>query len=156
MIEDNKVVNLLNDLIEINNDRIEGYDFAAAELKDTDADLQAIFRSMANDSRYYREELTQVVHEIGGHSSTGSTKKGKVYRAWMHVKTTFPGHDRHCILDSCEYGEEEAQQAYNHALNPEIYFDENVRTLLEVQQASLKTARDLIKSFKIAAVPFMV
>ena len=89
MIENNNGLKLLNDLIEINNDRIKGYELVATELKETDADLLAIFRSMANDSRYYAAELTQVVNALGGQSSTDTTKKGKVYRAWMHVKTTF-------------------------------------------------------------------
>ena len=41
---------VLNDLIQINNDRIEGYEKALKELKDEDADLKDLFISMIDES----------------------------------------------------------------------------------------------------------
>ena len=151
MIKNNNLVTLLNELIEINNDRIKGYQLAAAELTKSDIDLRALFRSMANDSKYYVTELTELVRELGGASSNETTNKGKAYQAWMNVKSTFSGHDRQGILDSCEYGEAEAQQAYQNALTSELNLNEEIRSLIATQQTSLKTAHDLIKTFKHAA-----
>ena len=147
----NNLIRVLNDLIEINNDRMEGYQRAAIELKKADIDLRAIFRSMANDSKYYAAELKQVVDELGAVSSTDTTNKRKVYRAWMNVKSGFSSHDRQEILESCEYGEAEAQEAYQNVLTGETILSENIRSLIASQQLSLQTAHDLIKSFKHAA-----
>ncbi|RYF22676.1 MAG: DUF2383 domain-containing protein, partial [Flavobacteriales bacterium] len=41
---------ILNDLIEINNDRIAGYEKAIEELKAEDADLKTLFVKMVGES----------------------------------------------------------------------------------------------------------
>lgn len=148
MSTNEKLVNILNHLIEINNDRIAGYEKAVEETKAHDVDLQAIFRSMINDSKSYTQELTKQVISLGGEFSTETTNKGKVYRVWMDVKATFAGNDRQAILDSCEYGEDEAQKAYTAALSSDAEISPQVRTIIAEQQASLKTAHDLIKKFR--------
>jgi len=143
-----KLVAVLNNLIEINNDRIAGYEKASEETKTHDTDLQGLFLSMANDSKNYARELTQEVIKSGGEFSTETTNKGKVYRVWMDVKATFAGNDRQAILDSCEYGEDEAQKAYTDALSSDAEMSAQVRTIIAEQQASLKTAHDLIKKYR--------
>ena len=145
------VIKVLHGLIEINNDRIAGYQRAANQLKARDIDLRAIFRSMANDSIYYATELKQVVNDLGGASSTDTTNKGKVYQSWISVQPGLSGHDRQAILDACEYGEAKAQAAYQHALTGEATLSGNIRALIASQQLSLKTAHDLIKTFRDAA-----
>lgn len=145
-----KLVEVLNNLIEINNDRIAGYERASRETKTHDTDLQGLFLSMANDSKNYSRELTQEVIKLGGEFSTETTNKGKVYRVWMDVKATFTGNDRQAILDSCGYGEDQAQEAYSDALSSDAEMTPPVRTIIAEQQASLKTAHDLIKKYRNA------
>ncbi|MEO6729576.1 MAG: PA2169 family four-helix-bundle protein [Ferruginibacter sp.] len=145
-----KLVEVLNDLIEINNDRVTGYEKAAEDTRDIDVDLQAIFHSMANDSRKYAAELTSEVSKFGGEPATGSTNSGKIYRVWMDVKATFSGHDRQSVLESCEFGEDAAQKAYKAALASDAEIDASTRQLITDQQASLKTAHDLIKKYRDA------
>ena len=94
----NELVDVLNDLIKINNDRIEGYEKAAAESKNIDIEFPAIFNKMADESRKCVARLTGRVNELGGDSETGPTAMGKVYRAWMDVKATFSGKDREPYL----------------------------------------------------------
>lgn len=145
-----KLVNVLNDLIQINNDRVNGYEKAAEETKDRDLDLQAIFRKMANDSRGYVAELSREVARLGGNPDTGSTNSGKLYRVWMDVKTLFTGKDRQAILESCEFGEDAAQKAYKDALASDAEISAETRKLITDQQASLKTSHDLIKKYRDA------
>ena len=145
-----KLVDVLNDLIQINNDRVNGYEKAAEETKDRDLDLQAIFRRMANDSRGYVAELSREVARLGGNPDTGSTGSGKLYRVWMDVKTLFTGKDRQAILESCEFGEDAAQKAYKDALASDAEISAETRKLITDQQASLKTSHDLIKKYRDA------
>jgi uncharacterized protein (TIGR02284 family) len=145
-----KLTEVLNGLIEINNDRVTGYEKAADESKKLDIDLQAIFHSMANDSRKYAAELTEEVTRLGGDPATGTTNSGKIYQVWMDVKTTFTGYDRQSILNSCEFGEDAAQKAYTAALASDAEMDSDTRQLITEQQSSLKTAHDLIKSYRDA------
>ena len=52
MTTSQETVEILNDLIEINNDRIVGYEKAIKELKqDEDTDLRGLFLSMIDESR---------------------------------------------------------------------------------------------------------
>lgn len=145
-----ELTEVLNDLIKINNDRVTGYEKAADESKDVDVDLQAIFHKMADESRKYVAELTGRVTELGGEIETGQTGLGKLYQAWMDVKATFTGKDRHAILASCEYGEDAAQKAYRDALATDADIDVATRQLITTQQAALKTSHDLIKKYRDA------
>ena len=143
-----KLVEVLNDLIEINNDRVTGYQKAVEETKNLDVDLQAVFNSMANDSRKYAAELTQEVNKLGGKSTTDTTTSGKIYRVWMDVKATFSGHDRQAVLENCEFGEDAAQKAYTGALSSDAEMSADVRKVITDQQATLKVAHNLIKKYR--------
>ena len=150
MTTNENLTEVLNDLIEINNDRITGYEKAVDETKDIDVDLQAIFHKMADESRKYKTELTQAVTRLGGTPATGTTNSGKIYRIWMDVKATFTGHDRQAVLENCEFGEDAAQKAYKMALASDAEIDAETRQLITSQQASLKNSHDIIKNYRDA------
>ncbi len=143
-----KLTEVLNDLIRVNNDRAEGYVNASEEVKSTDVDLRATFNKLADQSRKFATELTTEVVKLGGEPSTGTTASGKIHRAWMDVKATFSGNDRHTILSSCESGEDATQKAYKAALASDAEIDADTRKLITDQQASLKTSHDLVKKYR--------
>lgn len=143
-----KLAEVLNDLLEINNDRIKGYNKAAEETKDLDIDLKAVFKNMANESIKYATQLTQQVQRLGAKPSTDTTVRGKVYRVWMDVKATFTGHDRQSILESCEFGEDAAQRAYTDALASDAEISAEIRKVITDQQAALQKSHNLIKKYR--------
>ncbi len=143
-----KLIESLNGLIEINNDRVNGYEKAIEETKDLDVDLKAIFSGMASESRKYSGELTKTVAESGGTPADGTTNSGKVYRVWMDIKTLFTGHNRQSLLELCEFGEDAAQKAYTAALASDAEMSAEVRQLITGQQAKLKTSHDIIKKYR--------
>ena len=143
-----KMVEVLNDLIEINNDRIRGYEKAITETKDLDVDLQNTFSNMAKDSRKFAAALSQEVVALGGEPATDSTTRGKIYRAWMDVKAVFTGHDRQAVLENCEFGEDAAQRAYSSALSSDTEMDARIRQLITDQQETLRIAHNLIKRYR--------
>ena len=150
MTTNEKLTEVLNDLIEINNDRLTGYEKAASESEKIDIDLKAIFNKMADESRKYKSELTSEVSRLGGTPATGTTNMGKIHQVWMEVKNKFTGKDRQSILNSCEFGEDAAQKAYKEALSSDAEIDADTRQLITTQQASLKTSHDLIKKYRDA------
>jgi uncharacterized protein (TIGR02284 family) len=111
-----EAVQILNDLIQINNDRITGYERAIKELKDNDDDLKALFAVFIDQSRQNKMILGKEVQSFGEDMDNGTTAGGKIYRAWMDVKAVFTGHDRHTVLENCEFGEDSALKAYHTAL----------------------------------------
>ena|SRR5690606_15476843 len=140
-------IDVLNDLIRINHDRIAGYERAINEAKDIDVDLKGVFSRMGEESTLYVSELTEEVVKLGGEPATGTTNSGKIYRAWMDVKATFTGKDRESILASCEFGEDAAQKAYKTALESDD-LTPDTRMLVTNQKTSLKASHDLIKRYR--------
>lgn len=143
-----KLIEVLNDLLEINNDRIEGYEKAAANASDIDIDLRAIFANMGNNSKRFATELKHEVNLLGGESESGTTNRGKIYRVWMDVKKAFASNDRQAILESCEYGEDAAQEAYDEAIASDAEMTPDIRKLITTQHLALKNDHDLIKKYR--------
>jgi uncharacterized protein (TIGR02284 family) len=143
-----KTSEVLNDLIQINNDRIVGYEKASKETATEDADLRSIFESMAAESRSYVNDLTKHVAISGNEPADGTTVKGKIYRTWMDVKATFSGKGRKAILASCEYGEDAAQKAYDEALATDAELPTEIRQLITDQKSSLRKSHDKIKRMR--------
>ena len=138
---------VLNDLIQINNDRVAGYEKAIAELQPEDADLKTLFVKMIGESHKYKLELATEVQALGEEIEEGTTNSGKIYRAWMDVKAVFTGHDRKTILNNCEFGEDAAQKAYKMALEEEG-ISANLRSTITEQKASLRISHDEIKALR--------
>jgi len=142
---------ILNDLIQINNDRVAGYEKAIEELKSEDADLKNLFVKMIGESHTYKMALATEVQALGEEIETGTTNSGKIYRAWMDVKAIFTGHDRKTVLNNCEFGEDAAQKAYKMALAEEGISAE-LRSLITEQKAQLRVSHDEIKALRDAQV----
>ena len=148
MERNKELVEVLNDLIRINHDRIEGYAKAGENARDIDVDLRAIFNRLGNESREYALQLAEEVVAQGGEPVAGTTASGKIYRAWMDVKATFSGKDRKSVLAACEFGEDAAQRAYEEALASDAAMPAGVRQLIATQKEALKTSHDLIKKYR--------
>lgn len=146
---ENQKVNteILNDLIQINNDRITGYQKAIEELHVEDADLKSLFVEMVRQSNRHKSALTQEVQVLGEEPEQGTTLSGKIYRAWMDVKAVFTGHDRETVLNNCEFGEDAAQKAYQMALESEG-LSANLNAIIRQQQADLKASHDQIRNLR--------
>ena len=142
-----KTIEVLNDLIQINNDRITGYERALKELKDEDSDLRTLFTSFIDQSRQLKMALGKEVQALGADMDTGTTGSGKIYRAWMDVKALFTGHDRHTVLENCEFGEDAAQKAYKTALETEN-LPAFLFALISRQKEQLKSAHNEVKALR--------
>ena len=140
-----KSVEVLNDLIEINNDRIAGFDHAGKDLEVNDADLKTIFDGLVDQSRKNVQELSAQVGQIGGEVETGTSTSGAIHRAWLDVKATFSGHDRKSVLAECERGEDAIKKAYKDALTPENGLSHEVDRIIARQQEGIIAAHDKIK-----------
>ncbi|MCH5715833.1 ferritin-like domain-containing protein [Niabella hibiscisoli] len=151
-MEHKACIDALNDLIQINNDRIVGYQKGIEELKDgQDADLKSLFNSMIGESTEHKKELEDLVVEYGGSPADGTTTSGKLYRAWMDVKAVFTGGDRETVLNNCEAGEDAAQKAYQMALDDEEVMP-RTKDLIRKQKSALKASHDQIRNLRDAVI----
>lgn len=150
-METKESTGVLNDLILINNDRIEGYQKAKEELKEGNEDLKALFTAMIGESHTLKLALATEVSVMGEDIEEGTTNSGKIYRVWMDLKAAFSGHDRKAVLENCEFGEDAAQKAYQMALD-EDDLPGHIRTMLSDQKAILRVSHDKIKALRDAQV----
>ncbi|SFQ31646.1 PA2169 family four-helix-bundle protein [Hymenobacter arizonensis] len=104
----------LHELLLFVNDRVAGYQRAAAESKD--AELQSYYKHLEQQSKDFSRKLNMYLGEQDGGSETSTTLKGKIYRAWMDSKAAITGFSETAILGSNVYGEEWALKAYEEAL----------------------------------------
>ena len=147
MDQNKEIIETLNDLIMINNDRIAGYERALEELESEDEDLKVQFKGMIDESREARISLGKEVQVLGGTMAEGTMSSGKIYRVWMDLKAMFTGHDRHTVLSNCENGEDAAQKAYTSALEEE-HLPNFLREMIAEQQQNFKYSHDEIKSLR--------
>ena len=133
-----KAAELLNGLLKINIDRVEGYQKAAEET--TELDLKTVFRNMADESKKNASELSREIKKSCGDAA------GNASLAGTDGRTTFAGRDRHTIQDSCEYGKD-AQSAYREAISSNE-LTTVARQLVRNQEVGLKASNDIIRNFK--------
>ena len=142
-----KSIEALNMLIEINNDRIKGYETALNETEE--ADLKNIFSMFLQTSQKCKVELVTEVNKLGGSPIEGTKTSGKFFRVWMDVKAALTGKNRKEILSSCEYGEDAAIDTYNKVLKNDI---ENItseqQAIINAQRKLLKADHDKVKSMR--------
>ena len=146
MESNNALTDVLNDLVQINNDRIAGYEKAIKDSKPEDVGFHSMFRRMIDESSKYKSELISAINTLGGEANIRSTtNSGKVYRVWMDIKSTFTGKSELSVLELCEYGEDAAQKAYEEALKSDVNMPASIRELLVTQKEQLRNSHDTIK-----------
>ncbi len=133
-----KTIEVLNTLITINNDRIEGYYTAAKETEEQD--LKILFGKLSLTSLCCRQELSVEVTKLGGKYSKETNTIGKIYRVWKDVKAALNGKDRNAILSSCEYVEGLVNGTYEKAIKV------NLEQLTALQQTIIKAQYGLLKA----------
>ena len=144
-----KQAEVLNDIVKINNDRVDGYKKAIENLQPEDADLRVLFQEKINESHAFHSELTAEVALLGEKVATGTMALGKIYRAWMDVGAFLSGGERKIVLNNCERGEDAAITAYNTALNSDE-LTPTQREILLSQLQIIKLSHNEIKALRDA------
>ena len=108
-------IDALNKLIQVNNDRIVGYETAFNETFDTS--LKTLFTHCIQTSKANNKALILEVEQLGGEPIKGTKTAFKFLRVWMEIKTWFTNHANKPILQSCLFGENIALIIYKKILD---------------------------------------
>lgn len=142
-----KTLETLNDLVKINNDRIEGFERALKELKGEDSELKYLFTNCVGESHQFKMELGTEIQALGKDIENTTTTSGTLHRTWLDIKSTFTGHSKEDILEECEFGEDAIKKAYKQAVEEE-HLPAYIREILEREQQILNAAHDKIKALR--------
>ena len=151
MITNKEIVDDLNELVKINNDRIQGYEKAVED--NEDAQLDDLFRHYIIQSQNFRSQLADHIVRIDGlavSDVTSTDVSSKLHRAWIDLKSALTGKDRASVLSSVEFGENAAVEAYEDAIEKD-HIPAYIREDLQKQLTELKASYDNIKSLENAA-----
>jgi len=144
-MDQEKSIDVLNTLIEINNDRIEGYKTATEETEEID--LKTLFSQLMETSQKCKTELVNEVHKLGATPIEGTRVTGKFFRVWMDVKAAITGKNRKAILSSCEYGEDVAVATYADAIKNDFEdLTSEQQGMIEAQYTYIKADYDKVKN----------
>jgi len=141
-----KIADVLNTLVQINNDRIEGYGRASDETDESD--LKGLFNGMMAKSRMLNSELANEVRKYGSQPTESTTTLGKAFRVWMDFKAALTGKNRKAILTSCEFGEDSAQDTYADAIKNGDELPSDIIKLITDQKAQLREDHNHVKSLR--------
>ncbi len=136
-MEKNKTIEVLNKLIQVNNDRIEGYETAFDET--TDLSLKALFTHCIYTSKDNNEALIYEVKRLNGKVIVGTKFAFKLLTIWISIKAFLTNHRKNTILKSCIFGENLAVFFYNKVLQKDIQsINSDQNSMIRIQLMNIK------------------
>src|SRR5690606_64235 len=140
----------INQLIEINNERIEGYKKAIELLPEGDHfGLRGIFEDYRDQSIQFNADLKPLVATSGETPAEGTRTSGTEFRAWIDLKSAVAPHAVQSRLESCERGEDKFQKVYEEVLaNGDL--DADLRVIAQSHLDTESAAHDHIKELRDA------
>ena len=137
---------MVKDLIKINNDRYNGYVKSAEDVDDSS--LKDLFTRLGKQSNDFKNELLPFASGDTMDDATDTSVGSKLHRTWIDVKQAITGKDRHTILQSCEWGEDQILHTYNDALDKQENLPADLRSVVQRQQSQLQQSHDMIKGLR--------
>lgn len=136
------VIDTLNDLIQINNDRIQG----SEKVNETNGDekYKTLLDRVIEQSTDFRQQLISEVRRVGGQAEwNGNTGKGKLYSVWLDIKSAFTGEPDSSGIEMVQFSEDAARKAYDDALSSSVNLPSDTKDLLETQRGQMNFSFDL-------------
>jgi len=140
-----KIISVLNDLIETCKDGQQGFQTASEGVKDSS--LKSLFSQYSLQRGQFAGALQTEVNRLGGSPEKSGTVSGSLHRGWINLKAAVTGHDEAAIIAECERGEDAAKEAYKKALQATLPAD--IRSLVTEQFAEVKQAHDRVRSLEV-------
>lgn len=117
IMNNERTVSVLNDLLNITNDRIEGFSKVEDKVWDTYSPLKGDYDNMVSQSQNMKSELVNLIREKGGEPNNTTSTAGALHRTWIDVKNSFSGDKSESTLENVVFGENAAIDAYQDALD---------------------------------------
>ncbi|MFC4163962.1 ferritin-like domain-containing protein [Epilithonimonas zeae] len=116
-MNNDKTISILNDLLNITNDRIAGFAKVAGKAWENYNDLRPAYDDMVAEAWDMKEELIDLIQSKGGNPDDQTSISGAFHRAWIDIKDTFASDKAESTLENVVFGEKAAIDAFQNALN---------------------------------------
>ena len=115
-MDNSKTIAALNDLLQITNDRIEGFQRVEKIVIGSPHNLREVYDRAKTEAVKMRTELSSLVIGKGGDENNNTTLAGGLHRTWIDVKNSLLGDREESTLENVKFGEKAAIEAYENAL----------------------------------------
>lgn len=133
-----KLENELQDIVDVCNDTVKGYETAAGEIKDES--IKTLFLRFTQQRKGFIEELKNEALKLGveldGHSGSA---KGFFHRTWLAAKSAIAGVSREKIIEEAMDGEKAAVDVYA-KVQASQHVPEYIQNILKEQEHLIKVA----------------
>lgn len=137
----------LEDLIDICNDGVNGYETAAEKVEDKDESMKTLFLRLSQQRKGFIEKIKAEGIRLGLEFKETGTVKGFFHRTWLTIKTNFSSDEKVQVIDEAMTGEKKALDVYTKIMaDPEI--PDYLRETLEEQQGLIKVAIQQLSDLK--------
>ena len=142
-----ETTSVVKDLIKMNNDRYNGFTKATEDVQDSS--LKDLFTRLGKQSNDFKNELMPFASGSDFDDTTDTSVGSKLHRAWIDIKQAITGKDRHTILQSCEFGEDQILHTYKDTLqNDTTELPSDLRMVIQRQETQLQQSHDMIKALR--------
>lgn len=144
MMNKEKSIVVLNNLLEINNERIEIYETAKKVTEEND--LKDLFSEFQKTSAIFKSELVEELQKMGVVPVDVARNNSLLVRLWINFKAKLIGQDREDILNTLEYSEFVAIKSYKDTLSDNLdHLTAELHIMLKSQQLLLTAHHDKVK-----------
>jgi uncharacterized protein (TIGR02284 family) len=147
MADNDKVISVLNGLIETCKDGQNGFQTAADGINRSE--LKSLFYQYSQQRAQFAGELQTEVRSLGGDPEQAGSVAATLHRGWMNIKSAVTGEDENAVLAEAERGEDTAVAAYKDALADQN-LPSDVRAIVERQYAQVQEAHDRVRNLERA------
>ena len=138
---------VLNDLIQVNNERISRYERLIAALSPSDGELRFLFARIIGESHQNKITLATELQAMGESIDLSPLKRGKVYQVALANMNNFGEGSRLNILDQTDTCETAVLLGYDFSLRSEDVAA-YLRDLLIEHQSRIRASHQHIKVLK--------
>ena len=137
----------LQELIRMNIDSSDGFDYAADQLESTHTDLSNQFRGFSSERASFARELQAIVERNDEAPVERGSLAASLHRTWMGTREMFGDKmDIHAIVAEAERGEDYIKEAYETAL--EALAGGPLTETLRRQYAAVCRSHDLVRDLR--------
>jgi uncharacterized protein (TIGR02284 family) len=145
-MESERVISVLNGLIETCKDGELGFKTAADGL--TDSETRVLFQQFSRQRGDMARELQSEVRRLGGDPEKSGSVSGAAHRGWINIKAVVTGKDDPAIIAEAERGEDSAKRMFEDALKEPLPVQ--TLALLREQSSKVHSAHDRVRAMEKA------
>lgn len=146
-MENDKTITMLNDLLQITNDSLKGFQEVDKKMISNYGKLATEYQHIVTESDQMKTDLAELIRAKGGDPDQSTTIAGGLHRGWIEVKNSLTADKDQATLSSVVFGEEAAIKSYKDALDSDN-LDSDARNLLSDQLDKLEASLKKFKSFE--------